>query len=156
LKEQEKVLQSYLVFAEKEKETIISGDAVKLFHYRQQETEYINRVEAYSKVIPSFYRLYYESFPDAGLSGSGAMDPAGSGSVNSAGPGNTDPVIEDLKARISRLQTKLLLINNENRGILESKMGSIKKELDNLLKKRRVKPTPFRKIGNPSLIDTTA
>ncbi|MBN2533723.1 MAG: hypothetical protein JXB88_12580 [Spirochaetales bacterium] len=132
LSAQEKILKEYLTLAEKEKETIISGDALKLFHYRELESEFIKKAEAYSKVIPSFNKVYSESFPD------------------------TDMEIKTLRASIGSLQTKLLVLNSENRKALEIQMGSIKSELEKLLQKKRVKPSPFRKTGNPSFIDTTA
>jgi hypothetical protein len=132
LSAQEEILKSYLAFAEKEKETIISGDAVALFQYRELENEFIKKSDAYSKVIPSFDTLYFESVPDK------------------------DTEIEDRKASINRLRTKLLVLNKENRETLEIKMGSIKNELEKLLKNKKEKLSPFKKIGNPSYIDTTA
>lgn len=132
LSAQEEVLKNYLAFAEKEKGTISSGDAVTLFRYRELENEFIKKTDAYSKVIPSFDRLYSESVPDK------------------------DTEIENLKASINSLRTKLLVLNKENRETLEIKMGSIKKELEKLLMEKKEKPSPFRKIGNPSYIDTTA
>ena len=122
----------YLSFTLKEKETIAFGNAINLFHYREREQEFIKKAEAYGKVIVSFDQLYSRTVRIL------------------------DEETECLKIRINKLKKQLLDANKANREALEFKLGSIKKELDELLKKKNDKPSPFRNIANPSFIDTSA
>jgi flagellar biosynthesis/type III secretory pathway chaperone len=141
LKAQEEVLKEYLAFTEKERDIIISGDTVKLSHYHTRENEFIQKAGAYGKVIASFQFIY-----------SGSQQIKKDFSLPLAG----NPEIETLEASISRLQSKLLSLNRENRKLLKEKMESIEQTLEETGKKKRRKPTPYKKIGQPSLIDTSA
>jgi len=126
------ILNKYVELAELEKQAVSANDTEKLLYYTELEASFIKKVEAYNKTIQSFFDLYPELSDKK----------------------NTD--IKNLSEQLNSLQVKLKFLNKENREAIQKKLIELQKEIEEISKKKRDKPSPYKKIGNPSFIDTSA
>jgi hypothetical protein len=127
---QRRKFRTYLQLLEKEKTAILADDVAKLEFQIDIEHTIVKEIFTLQRAIVPLQELFRREYPDS------------------------EESITKLEGSLIAMRGKILERNENNRHLLKEKMAILRQEIKNLRRGFK-RPSPFNRVGVPSLIDLT-